>query len=268
MPSGSLIFENVTVKYDSLRFQPRRSIGLYPPLLAQCGSDFLGRVNISTAMLLHPPRGGSKDLITMPLLALSHAEHVRRCAEAIDDDSDAEIGNVHGADTPEGTPESPAGHICATNSTVAPHLEDASQDYKATGRFASCVFENAHNGITEQDEVTGTLSFSLEKLGDIHEGTDKRSIRRSREEIPSQSDLLRRQEGYRLVKLKVIEDIVETKQQRDRECIQVSNILSEVEMLHHKLAGAYAARQDRPPCPWSSWVQFSFTGVKETKQLY
>lgn len=228
-----------------------------PALIDNGGcSDFLGRVNVPAAVLLHSPSTGESKAakISIPLVPLSGPEAGEGDTTASgthgDDDDHEDGGIVVGTinqrvNAGEQTPNPNEKDIAETStpSSVSPAAPQAARDGAgAAGRFARNLVKNIQHNLATSETISGTLTLSLELVDDSDGELDNlsktpgerggRHTGRLREPPPPKPPVT-----YGRVSFKIAEDIAAERRRREKEGIDVPRMLSRVEALQRKLGG-------------------------------
>ncbi|CAM9268105.1 unnamed protein product, partial [Discosporangium mesarthrocarpum] len=214
--------------------------------------DFLGRVHIPTAQVLHPPAGGRETTITLPLHPL---EGVNPAGNNVQGGRGEVRAVEHGEEAPSLVENSLSGPSAATLSLSAgngsnahPETLGVLQAVKtlggdvsgAAGKLAGRMLGNIMHGVWTEETagVTGTLTLSLEldagwqqeeQEDDVGVGEDKKPPHKAEKRLE-----------YTKHRFKVAEDIGEETRRREKEGILVPGLLSRVQALHDKLRGDIA----------------------------
>lgn len=212
------------------------------------------------ATLLHPPpAGGLQGQISLPLVPMDGPEAGETATGAIDDDREA--GGEAGDNSDDVLKIDEAGKISApstTNATDSPSSAKllAGHASGAAGRFASRLMDNVQRHLAKNGTISGTLTLSLELIEDDGElGEAPRSVGKLGGPHGLQEPRPPRPPGgYSTVKFHVAQDIAAERKRRQKEGINVPQMLSRVEALHHELEGlnagalAICGLQPQPEC--------------------
>lgn len=223
----------------------------YPYFLTPVYSSFLGRARVPAVEVLHPPRGGADDPITLSLHPQNWQEPRETACAVGNNDENNEGGSDNGDDGVDALEENGGKVVPAAKNNAARAIPDKraiqAEHHQhgpsrgaaaaAAGKtFANKMIGNVQKHLAKSEVITGTLTLSLETFDDDKQ-EGRRHPRNRRGGGGSESVVHHESMAYATARFKVAEDADTARMRRRKEGIEVPRMLSRVQALHDRLEG-------------------------------